>query len=100
MDKEGSAKTSKNEGKVIQPLKKLLMDTPLDELVYFIQKLHLRFSFTGGGKIGAHYCARIFGDGLLNYYGTSTNSPKDAICSSLAKFLIHENHDIHDYGWK
>lgn len=85
-----------NEHKAISPLRFMLMQLSLDDLFAFLHRMHLRYMLKCGKD--NHYRASIQGYGTLRYSGVSEKSPKAALTDALAKFLVKEEHDYHEYS--
>ncbi len=85
------------DSKIITPLRRLLMEVPMDDLFAFIDQMHLQFSFVceRGSEVKR---MKLFQDGTLVYEAGGNNSSSHAIVADcLAKFLVGERKDFHDY---
>lgn len=91
--------TDSTQHKLVSPLRRLLILLPMDDLLLFLHRSKLQFVLLRDN--GAEcYRARIFLEGMLKYECADNNSPKAALCDAIAKFLIGEQKDYHDYGWQ
>lgn len=89
--------------KVVTALNHFLAESSMDDLLDFLRDLHVQFTLTVTNK--GHYSFRIFqlitnggsAENRFSYDGAHPNNPRYAIVSALAKFLIFQNGDFHDF---
>ncbi len=85
----------KTTAKIVSPLKKLLMDLPMEEYLLFLHRIRVSYSISRQ-KDGVYH-AIVYGDGMVKYMYQSPNSAKSALCDCIAGFLIGEKKDYHSY---
>ena len=101
---------TKGQAKVVTALKRMLMENPLEKHIDFLASINVQYSISGNIRNkskGVRFYARIFihkklaktnNIRLIREYSTSGyNSVKAVFCDTLAKFLIYEDHDYHEY---
>lgn len=80
--------------RIVSPLQRLLMATPTDELITFLDRCHVRFNLSRERK---GYCiARIYNANNLEYRSVTKYGPKAALTDAIAKFLAAERDDFHE----
>src|SRR3954464_15415067 len=84
------------DSKIITPLRRLLMAVPLDNLFAFIDQLHLQYSFVceRGAEVKR---MKLFQNGTLIYEAGGKSTSHAVVADCLAKFLVGERKDFHDY---
>ena len=95
-------KRSQENRRVVTALNALISSVPLDEMLVFLHRLHIRFSLVCHGK---GYQMRIFqhetdSAGVLRTvldYSASGDSPSTAIRNCMSEWLIHQDGDFHAF---
>ena len=105
-------KTHMGKPKVINALRKLLLETDLESLLTFLHRIGVNYTIRGNTRSKHHdlFECRIFiqqvADGQVTtvreYVGGCPPSQEGsqvryAVVDAMAQFLIHEEHDFHDY---
>ena len=87
---------------MITALQKLFAEQPIDDLLRFLHRLHVRFSLTTTDK--GQYCCRVYKqykeDGQAvtwQDYKRGGKSPQGALRNAIAVFLAGEEGDYHDF---
>lgn len=83
------------EKKIVSPLMRLLATTSADDLLIFLHRMKVQWTLTRPKK--GVYEATIYQDGMVKYKAINPQSPKMALVNALAKFLVGEDRDFHDY---
>lgn len=91
--------------KIVPPLAYLLMQSSMEELFGFLQKMHMQWTLNVGSK--GKYTMRIFKwkvteqgadrEQEFNFVGVNEHSAKAALCNALARFLMYCKDDFHDF---
>ena len=103
--------SNENSKKVVNALSQMLMTTPLDTHLQFMQSIGVQYSLSGNVRSRHRedkFIARIFivkDIGISNkeprvireYKGTSVESMKQAFCRCFTQFIISEECDYHLY---
>ena len=96
---------SKSENKVVTPLAMLLMNSDMEQLCDFMQRLGIRYTIQANiprkqkqesGYFCTHKCSIIV-NSEEKYVSRSGKSVKGALTNAMAAFLALEEHDYHDY---
>lgn len=85
-----------DEHKAISPLRRMLMELTMDATFAFLHQMHLRYMVKSGKD--SCYRANVQGYRTVRYSGVSNKSAHSALADALAKFLIHEQQDYHEYS--
>ena len=109
-----STEIDPNTRKIVSALLKFLRDIPLEDMLYFLSSIGIRYTLNGVStspyasdlfycKIYVQKGVGIKGEDvetIAEYSGGDPKSIKHAFCSAFAEFLIcedHENQDYHEY---
>ena len=113
-DREATRPAKNSERRMVTPLRLLLRNVEMRELVAFLERIKVRFTLRGRHKGERdrersqanpyHYEAQIivqsYGDGnrTLRTYKAGGTGPVHALADALAEFLTLEQCDFHDYA--
>lgn len=83
--------------KIVTPLRRLLAETPFDQIISFLHQTRLQWYLVR--KKSGGYKATIWMEGMVKYQAGSSKSARIALCDALSRFLTCEHADYHDYCW-
>jgi len=83
------------EKKIVSPLMRLLSNLSMDDLLIFLDRTGVQWAIVRPKK--GTYEANIYQEGMVKYLTVNKTSAKLALADSLARFLVGEDRDYHDY---